>query len=278
MAFKDQRPQASPFRRPLDNFLTGVGKVPFQQAAFLCGFSLACLVPALPVQGGQPLETETARLPAAGTGEFESTVEFQTSSAGQELALPLALNYGITDRLEVMVEPVVYTRIMPSHGSAQSGIGDVESTLTYRLNDETDRLPAFAVAGEIKFPTATNDFIGTGKTDYAAYLIASKRFGHWDTHFNLSYATLGAPSGSVESADVVAYAVAVEYRPNAQWEYVAEYITSSSSTGSTENSSPGSAAGPAAAEVAGGETFGTIGLRYNYSARAQFAFGVASPF
>ena len=113
---------------------------------------LASLCVALPTRASQPLETETARLPEAGALEFESTVECQTSSDGQELAIPLALTYGITDRLEFLVEPVLYTRIMPDQGSTETGIGDVETTLTWRLNNETERY--WETRQEPSFPTS----------------------------------------------------------------------------------------------------------------------------
>ncbi|MEO8224320.1 MAG: transporter, partial [Gammaproteobacteria bacterium] len=189
--------------------------------------TLMTLLTALTVHAGQPLETETARLPAKGTGEFESTVEFQTSSEGHELAIPFALSYGITDRLEVLFEPVVFTKIAPDNAKSNSGVGDIETTLTYRLNDESARLPAFAIAGEIKIPTAKNDAIGTGKADYAAYVIASKRFGDWDTHLNLSYTVLGSPSG-ISLNNIYGGAAAVEWRPNPKWDFIGEIITSSS--------------------------------------------------
>ncbi len=40
------------------------------------------------------LETETARLPAAGHGEFSLALEYQTSSGGTEFAVPVAIEYG----------------------------------------------------------------------------------------------------------------------------------------------------------------------------------------
>ena len=52
-------------------------------------------------------------------------------------------------------------------------------------------VPALALAGEVKFPTARNTLIGTGKADIAAYLIGSKRWGRLDTHANVSYSVVG---------------------------------------------------------------------------------------
>ena len=226
------------------------------------------------VDAGQPLETETARLPPAGAIEFESTVEYQTSPDGNEFAVPLALAYGITDRLELLLEPVIYTRISPDVGNTESGIGDIETTLTYRLNDETARLPAFAIAAEVKIPTASNDVIGTGKADYAAYLIASKLFGNWDLHLNANYTVLGQPSGTSVS-DTYGGAVALEYHASPDWDFVGEYIATSSSTGEVPDSGAPAPTGESVSEAAGGESFAMLGMRYRIRENAQFALGVS---
>src|SRR5437899_12979627 len=77
----------------------------------------------------QPLETETARLPARGALLLSGTYEFQTAQQGTEHALPLALEYGITNRLTLLVEPVVMTAIRPDTPPNATGLGDLEVTL-----------------------------------------------------------------------------------------------------------------------------------------------------
>ena len=61
---------------------------------------------------------------------------------------------------------------------------------------ETANIPALAMAAEVKVPTADDVLIGTGETDYSPFLVASKRFGSWDTHVNFGYAILGEPPGT----------------------------------------------------------------------------------
>jgi hypothetical protein len=48
----------------------------------------------------------------------------------------------------------------------------------------------------VKFLTARNSLIGTGKTDLAGIPIASKRIGNVDTHLNLVYTFVGQPAGA----------------------------------------------------------------------------------
>lgn len=90
---------------------------------------------------------------ALGRGVFEvsGNFEYQISSEGHEAALPFAVEYGVTDRLEFLVEPVAYTAIRPKVGAQASGVG------------------------EVKFPTARNTLIGTGKTQRRSARFARRR-------------------------------------------------------------------------------------------------------
>ena len=51
--------------------------------------------------GGQPLETESARLAARGTLKVEAGLERQTSADGSEANVPAALEYSPADRVEI---------------------------------------------------------------------------------------------------------------------------------------------------------------------------------
>lgn len=190
---------------------------------------------------GQPLETETARLPKQGHGNAQAIYEYQWSGAGRESAVPLAFEYGILNRLEIAVEPVIYTSVRPKIGPSAAGFGDSEVTLTYLLADESRRYPAFAIAGEIKFPTTHDPLIGTGGTDFRIVGIASKRFGALDLHANFGYTIVG--KGSVgalsNNFDVVDYAVAVEYDLAPKVALVTELLGTVSAGGG--ESAPGAA-------------------------------------
>jgi hypothetical protein len=144
----------------------------------------------------QILETETARPVGKGVFEIGTNFEYQVSSEGHEAALPFAVEYGFTDRLELLVEPVAYTAIRPKVGTRATGGGDLETTLTYLVRRETGAAPALALAGEVKFPTTNNRLISTGRTDYTGYLIGSKRFGGLDTHADIGYTVVGRPAGA----------------------------------------------------------------------------------
>jgi hypothetical protein len=216
----------------------------------------------------QPLETETARLIPRGVFQLEYTMEYQTSSEGKESAVPIVLKYGISDKLELLVEPVVYTAIKPNQGRHATGLGDLEATLSYLLKKETTNLPAFAIAGEIKIPTANDVLIGTGKTDYTAYFISSKRFGKSDLHGNLSYTALGDPAG-VQLRNIYGFAVAEEYHVNKKIDLVGEFLATTSALAEGIDGSESTVA----PEAAGSEIVGLLGARYHFK-NMLISFGV----
>jgi len=214
---------------------------------------LLSLAPA--VGAAQTLETETARLLRGGWWKIGNAFEFQTSSDGTEVAIPVAIEYGLTDNVEFLVEPVPYTAIRPRIGRHARGVGDVEATVTYRFLGESASFPALALAAEVKLPTARDTLIGTRRADYAGYLIASKRFGHVDTHFNFGYTIVGKPAG-VALDNVFNVAFAGVYRPNTGLELFGEVL---GSTASGPGEAPAGTGGAVVPEAAGNVLVGTLG-------------------
>ena len=206
----------------------------------------------------QALETETARFLRKGTYELGSAFEFQTSKEGIERAVPLALEYGLTDRFSMLVEPVAYTAIRPKRSAQATGPGDLEVTAFYLLRAEAPGVPALAVAAEVKLPTAKERLIGTGQTDYAAYAIASKRTGRFDSHANLGYNINGQPVG-VTLVNTFSGALATEFHLSNTVELFGEVLGTTSSAGEGGGDNP---ANPSvvAPEAAGGELVGTAGV------------------
>src|SRR6267378_4382904 len=198
----------------------------------------------------QMLETETARLLPARWWKVGNAFELQKSSEGTEAAMPIAIEYGLTNRLELLVEPVPYAAIRPNVGPHAVGVGDVEATLTAMVRHETQSTPALALAAEVKFPTAHDSLIGSGEPDYTGYLIASKRFGRWDTHVNVAYTVVGSPPG-IRLDNLVSFAIAGVYRPNPRLQLFGEVLGNTAATAHAE-----SAAVP---EATGGELVGTVG-------------------
>ena len=158
----------------------------------------------------QVLETEESKPLSPGQWEIGSGLEFQRSKEGTETALPLSVEYGLSKKFTLLVEPVGFTHIKPKTGTTAKGIGDLEITLFYQLLAEKGSMPSISISAEVKIPTAKNSLIGTGKTDITPYLIMSKTTGHFFTSLNLSYTFLGKPAG-VTANNVINYALGTIY-------------------------------------------------------------------
>ncbi len=227
-------------------------------------------MPCLAKAQEQPLETEEAILIHAKTFVVNTTYEYQTSADGQESALPLAFAYGISNRVEFAVEPVPFTKISPAKGSGANGAGDIEATLTWNFIPESKSVPAFAIAGEVKLPTAKNFLIGTGQTDYTFYLIATKNMGKFETHLNVGYAIIGQPPG-IELNNIFNFAAAIEFHANPKLDLVTEVV---GNTSSEAQSASFGTENPASPELSGGEIVGMVGTRYYFNPNFLFAFGI----
>jgi hypothetical protein len=219
----------------------------------------------------QIFETETARPLHARELEVGAGYEFQHSNEGNETAIPFAFELGLTNRLGLLVEPVAYTAIRPKAGQSATGFGDLEVTASYLLRGESGRVPAFAFALEEKIPTARNNLIGTGKPDHAAYLIASKRLGRFDTHANVGYTVVGSPSGLTLSNRVMG-ALASELFLTPATSLYGEVLASTAAGGG--EGAPVTPGTPAAPEASGDEVFGTLGIAHAFFPGSRFSFGV----
>jgi hypothetical protein len=230
------------------------------------------------VQAGQPFETETARLLPAGEFQLETAFEYQTSrKQGQEYATPVALEYGVTDRVQLLLEPVLYTGIRPKGGTRADGIGDVELTAFGLLLREKKWFPALALAGEVKIPTANNKQIGTGKTDVTPFLIASKKFGCLDISANFGYTINGQPSGA-HLKNTFNYALMFEYEVTERWHVGVEGLYTTSTISQMRNIAAGESIGGESVrtpEAAGREIVGTIGASYKISKKWDVSLGIS---
>lgn len=163
-----------------------------------------------------------------------------------------------------------YTAIRPKVGSFATGPGDLEITASYLLRDESGRIPAIALAFEEKVPTAKNNLIGTGKSDHTAYVIASKRFGQFDTHANVGYTIVGSPSRlSLSNRIMGALASEVALTPSTT---LHGEVLASTSVGGGE----GAALAPGAPvpEASGDQIFGTLGISHSFLPGSRFSLGI----
>jgi hypothetical protein len=204
------------------------------------------------------LETETARLLPQGRWEVSAAFEFQKAPDGKEVASPLAIAVGLMEGLELLVEPVPYTKIAPSDESAAIGVGDTEVTLQYLLIKEKAAIPAIAIAGEVKIPTARSTVIGSREWDYRIYAIASKRIGPVDVHLNVGFNIIGEPVG-VKTRNPWDVSLAAEWFVHPKFDIIGEVTYVGSALRSEDPNAP------VTPEIAGEEIVYTAGVRYHVS-------------
>jgi hypothetical protein len=231
-----------------------------------CQFTIAVILActSTPTLAKQPFETETARLPKQGHGNIQFEFEYATSDDGRDIAAPIVLEYGITNRLKLVIEPDVYASVKPKSGAAVNGFGDTEAKLVYLISEESGAAPALAIAGEVKIPTGKRPDLSSGKVDYRIFAIVSKRAGRFDLHANLGYTIVGSPVGE-KLPNVIDYSVAAEYAINPKFSLVSEILGSSPLGGSNGGVLASNV------EVEGTVITGLVGAIYKVRPKTEFA-------
>ncbi len=241
---------------------------------------LLAFVTSVPTRAwAQVLETEESKPLMPGQFEVGTGLEFQTSKEGTEFADPIAIEYGLSKRLTLLVEPVPYTSIMPKEGRTTRGAGDVEVTAFYQVCTEQHVRPSISIAAEVKIPTAHNALIGTGRTDWTPYVILSKTTGKFFTSANLSYTFLGKPPG-VDVANLFNYAIGTlfEFHPEQpKWVLFGEVYGNTSALGGSEQPEGDMVATTpiVTSEISGGETVVAAGFGVYVKPTLLISLGVS---
>jgi hypothetical protein len=221
----------------------------------------------------QVLETEESHPLLPGQVEIGTGLEIQTSKEGHEIALPFAFEYGLSKRFTFLLEPVSFTGIHPKRGASHTGIGDIEVTLFYQLLKEKVNFPAISISAEVKLPTAKDRLIGTGKTDFTPYVIASKTTGKFFSSLNLSYTFLGKPKGS-NAGNLFNYAIGTIFHFVERSILFGEVYGNTSAFG--KEVPEGAIIDPAInTEISGGEVVGAFGYGYYLRPELLVSFGVS---
>ncbi len=104
-----------------------------------------------------------------------------------------------------------YTPTVTTQSQYQTGLGDIYVNGRYTLWSERPALPALAVSGQIKFPTANPDKnFGSGKFDFGYSLNFSKRIRRTALFADVGYLALGDPTG-IEYMNPFTYGLGLGY-------------------------------------------------------------------
>ncbi len=191
--------------------------------ATACGFST-------PARADLVLETETARLGKQGSGCVGNAIQVERDQDGTVTEFTLtAFELAPTDRIEVLIEPFFWERIIPKDGPVVKGKGDTEVTLSWLAIGEKGWRPAVVFATKEKIPTSNRPEIGTGKRDFTGYLILGKELGPLDFNVNLAGERFGSPPGE-KLKDQFIYDTSAQFDLGKSLALYAEYFGNSAPT------------------------------------------------
>lgn len=186
---------------------------------------------------GRPLETDDADAVEPGQAEFEAGVFYARDSALKAFEIPFGLTAGILPDVEAGIACAGYFVEQTSGAGKdrESGVGDLELGAKLKIAAEKEWLPALAVAGSVKIPTADEDKgLGSGKTDFDLTLIASRMLTETSgLHLNAGYAWIGEPSGE-DVADVAHCSVALDVQLTDSVQWVGEVFAENELQGGTQ--------------------------------------------
>ncbi len=191
--------------------------------AFLCMFIvLALLFFTSSAFAARPLTTDDAGTVEKGKFQVETGVDIiRQDNHDKEFDPSVTLTYGLFERMD-MGAGSSYLFLHPKESENEKGLGDTELKLKYRLFDEKDWIPGFAITGNLKIPTASDSkSLGSGKTDFGINTIATKNLStRWVVHLNMGYTFIGEHGVNNEFN----YSAAAQFILSDKWALVGEVV------------------------------------------------------
>ena len=202
-----------------------------------------------------------------------SGFEFETDSEQSEYDFPMLFEYNVTEALKLSLEPnIIHIESKTKDVKTVSGFGDLETSLEYEFLRERRYRPAFTALGLIKWPSATNQDIGTRNRDYSLGLIASKDLVLVDLDLNVLYTFVGDP----EIEDTLELSLAGEWPLNRFISLPVDFIGEVVKTIGTGGirGQPGTLGGLGGASGGSDEMEGTMGFGYHVSKFLKLEAGI----
>jgi hypothetical protein len=170
----------------------------------------------------RPLTTDDAW--TIEKGQFQLELGFDAArqdTHDKELSPSMTLSYGLLERLDLGIG-AGYLYVDPKEGSKEKGFSDTELKLKYRPIDEKGWMPALAVTGALKIPTASESKgLGSGQTDFGMNAIVTKNFGkRFAIHLNLGYTFVGEDKVDNE----LNYSIGTQFILSQRWTVVGEIV------------------------------------------------------
>ena len=174
------------------------------------------------VYAARPLTTDDACTVEKGKFQLETGFDFaRQDNHDKEFSPSVTVSYGLFERMDMGVGSA-YQFVNPADGKGENGFGDSALKIKYRLVDQKDWIPSFALSGTLKLPTASESKgLGSGKADFNINTIftwnLSKRL---QLYANLGYTFIGEHGAENE----LNYSLAGQLSLSDKWALVGEII------------------------------------------------------
>jgi 3-phytase len=215
---------------------------------------------------------ETASACLAAPGALTLGVGFEQGSSlhrHTESMVPFTLDYAATHWLELVLEPIVYSRFHQPGRTLATGSGDMEvSAIVAPFPGAWRR--SVALGMEVKLPTAEQSALVSESPEYTWDLILSQPVASLETHVNLGYTIVGQPTGS-HAQNVYSFAFAA-VRPFSRFDLVGEVFGHTAALAGNGNPAELDGTG---SDLASAELVGTLGGRLHLGERATIGLGVS---
>lgn len=218
------------------------------------------------------LEATSAHLAPPGALTLSVGLEREVAVHRTQSNVPFALDYAVNRRLELVMEPVVYSRLRVGQRTLESGIGDLELTAIVAPFPRAIGHTAVALATEVKMPTAAEQTIGSGKPDYTVAVVLSRKDGDLASHVNLGYTVVGPPAG-IQTRNVLSFAVAAVHAYT-RFDVVAEVYGHTPALVGADPRHQGTETAMLL-DLTGEELVGTLGCRYRIGDRGAISLGLS---
>jgi len=171
---------------------------------------------------GRPLSTDDAWTVEKGQFQLETGFDLaRQDNHDREISPSLTLSYGLLENMDIGVGSS-YLFVRPKGGENENGLGDTEIKLKYRLLGKKIWMPAFAIAGKVKIPTASESRgLGSGKADFGLNAVFTKELSKsFVLHLNLGYSFIGEHGADNE----MNYSGAAQFILSDKWGLVGEIV------------------------------------------------------
>jgi hypothetical protein len=168
----------------------------------------------------RPLTTDDAGTVEKGKFQVETGFDFaRQDNHDKEFTPSATLTYGLFERMDLGVG-AAWLFFNPAEGERQQGFADTVLKVKYRFLDDQSWMPAFAVSGTVKIPTASESKgLGSGKPDFSINGILTKNLSkRWAVYLNGGYTFIGEHGVNNEWS----YALAGQFALSDKWALVGE--------------------------------------------------------